>query len=411
MTKLEFNQFIESFHKEKGNYTEEELYQIGVAHKTLPLGERDWAELTERLGVEKRSDTYRTWVAHRQQRDGTLPKDPTKLSGRTLNELSGGDITENLNEQITTLYKEKQKVRDTYNAYRRNLRDESRIEDFKDLIKEAVATLKPFDTTPCIYPTTNAEKEAILMLSDLHIGVDCDNFYNTYNVAIAKERLDILAESTIHYCRANDVATLNVVNLGDMVHGLIHTSARLEQEMDTVEQVIQASELLANFLNKLANNVPHIVYRSCTDNHSRVVANKNEHIEKDNFYRIIDWYLQSRVGGSITMVNDNIDESIGKFELKNGKKVMFAHGHNDGINLVFQHFVGATHEFIDYMLLGHYHSEKAKSFQGSKVFVNGSIVGTEQYALSKRLFSKPAQTLLIFDKENILNISIDLSTN
>ena len=60
------------------------------------------------------------------------------------------------------------------------------------------------------------------------------------------------------------------------------------------------------------------------------------------------------------------------------------------------------------MLLGHYHSEKAKSFQGAKVFVNGSIVGTEQYALSKRLFSNPSQTLLIFKENSLNNISIDL---
>ena len=107
--------------------------------------------------------------------------------------------------------------------------------------------------------------------------------------------------------------------------------------------------------------------------------------------------------------NDNLDDSLGVFELLNGKKFAFAHGHLENYNASFQNLVGATREFIDYIAMGHFHSEKMKTFQGAKVYVNGSIVGTEQYALSKRLFSKPCQTLLIFDEfGNELNISINL---
>ena len=55
-------------------------------------------------------------------------------------------------------------------------------------------------------------------------------------------------------------------------------------------------------------------------------------------------------------------------------------------------------------------SGKEKAFNGFKIFVNGSIVGTEQYALSKRLFSIPEQKLLIFDEcENTLDININLN--
>lgn len=35
MTKKEFEQFIESFKEEPGEYSESELYLIGVAHKQL----------------------------------------------------------------------------------------------------------------------------------------------------------------------------------------------------------------------------------------------------------------------------------------------------------------------------------------------------------------------------------------
>ena len=53
-------------------------------------------------------------------------------------------------------------------------------------------------------------------------------------------------------------------------------------------------------------------------------------------------------------------------------------------------------------------SNKLKEFQGCRVIVSGSIVGTEQYAFSKRLFSKASQTLLIFEDENLIDIKINL---
>lgn len=311
--------------------------------------------------------------------------------------------------KLATLYKERTKNRDILNAYKKLLRDEARLEVFKDTFKETVSKLNKLPQIKYVGNKSNTYNEAILMLSDLHIGVICDNFYNKYNTDIAVQRLEQIVAVTIEECRLNKVKELTVLNLGDLIHGVIHTNARIDQQFDVISQVMIASELIGKVLNELKFAAPIINYRSVTDNHSRVSANLSEHIEKENFSRLIDWYLEERLKDSnINFIHDNLDTSLGFFELKNGKKIGFAHGHLDDINSCFQHFIGATKSFIDYMLLGHYHSEKAKSFQGTKVFVNGSIVGTEQYALSKRLFSNPSQTLLIFKENSLNNISIDL---
>jgi hypothetical protein len=87
---------------------------------------------------------------------------------------------------------------------------------------------------------------------------------------------------------------------------------------------------------------------------------------------------------------------------------MFSHGHLDTVNQVFQNWVGGVGEHVDLMLLGHYHNEKLKSFQRTRVYINGSIVGPDQYANSKRLYSNPTQILLVFDNDNIINYSINL---
>lgn len=400
MNKQELIQLIFSKNK-NGIFSKEDILEIGLAHKSLPRAEKNWNWLADLVGW-KNGDALSHFIKYHTDKNNIYLDE-------TLNN------TDILVEKKQQLYIQQQKVRDEWTAYRKMLRDDARIDSLKDAIKSTVDSLNSLPLTtnkqsPIIDMTEL--NEGVLLLSDLHIGVDCNNFYNKYNVEIAIKRLDKLATDVIRYCNMNNIKILNICNLGDMIHGIIHTNARIEQELDVVEQLMKAGELVAQFLNKIQDAAPKVIYRSVVDNHSRAMANKSEAIEKENFSKLIDWFLQERLKNTnIEFVNDNIDEGIGKFELTNGKKVMFAHGHNDNINQAYQHFTGATQEFIDYILLGHYHCEKAKSYQGARVIVNGSVVGTEQYALSKRLFSKPSQTLLIFNKDNLINISIDLNIN
>ena len=416
MNEKEFIAYVESFNKKAGEYTRDEAFQIGLKFKELPVKPMTWKELAIKLGYMN-GEALRGLVKNRLTKDGLIEKEPDlvdKVQEQIINnEISDSDdVINEIESKLAILYKEQQKYRDIMTAYRRAMREEARLEVLKDCINGSIIKLD--DLPKFKYENTfktNNNNEAVLLLSDLHIGVECDNFYNQYNVDVARERLEILTQSTIEYCKRNNVKRLTILNLGDLVHGIIHTSARLETEMDVIDQVMKASELLANTLNSLQLCAPEVIYRSCSDNHSRVIANKNEAIEQENFYRLIDWYLQERLKGTkIKFIFDNIDISIGKFTLMNGKTMMFAHGHNVNINTAYQIMTGATKQFIDYICLAHYHSEKVKNFQGARVVVNGSIVGTEQYALSRGLFSAPTQLLMIFEGNNLNSISIDLST-
>ena len=89
-----------------------------------------------------------------------------------------------------------------------------------------------------------------------------------------------------------------------------------------------------------------------------------------------------------------------------GKTAIFTHGHLGKKTSVVQDMAGLLRIVPDYVFMGHYHKAEEHSFQGSKVYVNGSIVGTEQYAFSQRLFSQPEQKLLIFEKDNVTDITI-----
>lgn len=391
MTSTEFYNYIESFNRQPGHYTYEEIMQIGLKMKELPISQRNWQNLHELLGI-----TDFTPNAYRKRVD--------RLTQTKVDQLAEGiEYKDN--------YIEKQKVRDWYNAYRRDIREEVRIDNLKEEIINAANKFKNLPLISFEKDRIKRENEAILVLSDLHIGVDCNNYYNVYNLDVAKDRIKKLVDKAINYCNSNQVKILNVLNLGDMIHGIIHTNSRIEQQMDVAEQIMQAAEIIAEALNQLQKAAPEIVYRSVLDNHSRAIANKSEHIEKEQFSRLIDWFIQERLKNTkIKFCNPAIDMGVDKFTLMNGKTVMYAHGHQDNKNGVVQTMIGLTREWVDYIILAHFHSSAVKDYQGCKVFINGSIVGVESYAFGRRLFSKPSQKLLIFNSKDsdIQDIEINL---
>lgn len=404
LTKEEFYQYVDSFN---GDYDEVTLLSIGKKFRELPVKQRNWKELVDYLGLDKSANSFRVWVYRNQ----AMLEEPEDNSTMKFVKNQKEDISQQPDEvSFREDYKIITKNRDILNAYRKTIRDEARIEVLRDAIKETVSQLNSLPQIESDYLESDEETEAVALLSDLHIGVECDNFYNKYNVDVAAARLQEWAETVKVYCLREGVTRLNILNLGDLIHGLIHVSARLEQQYDVVEQIMKASELLSQALNTLCELPCEIIYRSVTDNHSRAVANLHEHIEKENFYRLIDWYLQERLKNTkIEFVNDNLDDSLGVFELLNGKKFAFAHGHLESKTNVYQMYCGLLRQIPDYIALGHFHSSSARDFQGCKLFINGSIVGVEQYALSKRLASPAEQKLIIFDEfDNTLDININL---
>lgn len=209
---------------------------------------------------------------------------PEMLSAPTPSDAVSEDL---LAEQLADIYRERTKLRDVYNAYRRGLRDEARIEELHSYITEAVSTLPSFPEVHYTSATHREGIEAVLLLSDFHIGVNCNNFYNTYNTDVAGRRLAKLVDRVCRYCSLYHVSQLNVLNLGDLIHGIIHVNARIEQMSDVISQVMIAAELLANTLYEIQKFVP-VVYRSCVDNHARIIADKNQHVEKENLNKLID---------------------------------------------------------------------------------------------------------------------------
>jgi len=390
--------------KAKDTLRNDDFLQLGLMHKQLPRGERNWQWLTDVTGWPGTCENYRCFVKACQHGASKHRKEfESKVS-----EIKSDAPTEEQIDAMHELYKERQRLRDERTNLNRKLRDESRIERLRDTIAEVIPTLNELPKCKWVGSAFDGV-EAVALFSDMHIGMEIDDYCNKYNLKIARARVDKWVADVIKYCKRSNVIRLNVVNLGDCIHGIIHDTLRIESEFDAVEQVMQASEIISQALNKLQEASPEVIYRSCSDNHSRMVADKHQSLERENYFRLIDWFVEERLKGTnVKFAHDNLSISMGKFRLLNGKLVMFAHGHMNKPQRAFQEFIGATEEYVHYVLLGHYHEEKVKFFQNMKVFVNGSICGADQFAESIRKYTKPAQTLLIFEGDDLINHSIGL---
>lgn len=392
----------------RSNFDPAILYAIGKQHRSLPLKERNWDKLADVVGYgcttpisntsKGAGDAYRQYILRGLKSFGEY-KVPAEASEKTESEI--------YQEQ----YKDKTQIRDVYNAYRASLREDARIASFKEFIEECAQKQSqlPIRLDSTLDMCTDSNIEAILLLSDWHIGSDVANFYNTYDHDVAIKRVSAIVDKVKFYCRQNKVYRLNVLNLGDLIEGLIHVNGRINQQMDVCSQLIFATELMSVALNELQTAAPEVTYRSCSDNHSRMVADKNQSIESENLNRITDWWLAERLkNSSIKMKSDNLDQGFGKFKLLNGKNVVFFHGHQDSKSQTLQNVVGAVREWVDIVCCAHWHNPAEHTFQDMKLYVNGSLCGTCDYTLGRRLFTKPSQKLLIINKNDVADIDLSV---
>ena len=424
MTIDDFWKYVDSIDvdsRDDGRYTEDEMFKIGCMFKTeLDNGQKrqigGWDYLVTILkpldkdgNVMVKGDTFRQWVKERCYRTGTMEPNVHYLGEQTVDDLSFEEFEQKTEEIKQDLYKQQVKTRDHLNAYRTLMRQDARVDQMKDLIKEAVKTLPPIEFDKDVCYDAKSDVEAVLLLSDLHIGCKVDNFFNKFNVEIARRRVNEIVKQTINYCTKLGVQKLNILNLGDLIENDLHITARLCQEIDAVEQTMIAAEIVAEAMTELSKNIPEVTYRSCLDNHSRYIMDYKAAKDEESLVKLIDWYLEEKLSDTdIKFVNDNLDRHIGLFELNNGDKFVFAHGHEVSINTAVQTYVAATCSFIKYIALGHWHCTKMKTFNNSKVFINGSIKGVDDYAEKHGFLSEPEQTLLIFEGSNLINATINL---
>lgn len=308
-----------------------------------------------------------------------------------------------LAESLLEIKKERIKTQEEKSQVNSLVKALAREETLKEIAKDVVADMssRKILKLPSKIKVDPDDSKGILVISDWHYGVEVDTFFNSYSPEIAKNRINELCAEAIRIIYRENISELYLMNLGDMISGIIHLPLRINSRLDVISQTIQISEILAEFITQLTHCCK-VNYASVCDNHSRLDPNKKEALQPESFVRIIDWYLKERLSGNenLEFIENTYGADICSFEIF-GYKVLGVHGDKDPQKKILTQLTNFTQEHYDLVLSAHRHHFYADESNETELYSNGSLMGTDDYANSLRLNNKPTQLFIVADKDNV----------
>lgn len=282
-------------------------------------------------------------------------------------------------DELQRLKIEQVKMRDERAATNKVYRDIARAESIKELITSAVA---PYDKNDFlnVVQYEGSGHDVIVCLSDLHTGAGIDSAWNKFDKEILKARLESYVAQVFNIVERHAAEKIHVLLLGDLINGHIHINTRVQNNENSIEQVMTAAELVSNFVAELYEVCQHIDVYSVSGNHSRVFPNKDEQVAGDELEELIPFYMKARLQNlaGIEVKTEKLDPTFGGFKARNSL-VMYAHGDKDSPANVVEHLTMMVKQPIDLVFLGHRHTNGMTTVHGTKVIESGCVCGTDSY--------------------------------
>ena len=376
---------------------------VGKLNKEEPFSSMGWGEIADYLGLDCHPDNLRKGAYY-------IKKYNDYLSNIENNPIS---YEEKLLRKEIEIKKMTNKMSDMRNLVNKMIKEQSRFEDMLDCAREIAKDFdlsKPLLSNPPVI--TSGNKEGLLLISDLHIGLVCENHWNKFNTEIAKERFSFLKQRVIDICLHNNVKKINVCCCGDLISGIIHNNLRLENRENVVQQSIIVVEMISELLASLST-LFEVDFYYVVGNHERISANKNDSLDKENFGYFILEMIKCRCANlkGLTIHNNTIDDEIITFNIFKDK-IVTTHGNNFGnLNTYIPKLTSMLGYVPDYVCVGHLHQHVEKTYGKTELIVNPSFSGVDSYAKNYGLVGKVGQKLMIFSeeygKECTYNIDVD----
>ncbi|WWT40090.1 hypothetical protein [Staphylococcus phage PT94] len=309
-----------------------------------------------------------------------------------------------IQEEKLELEKEKIRMRDQRRILNTKIREMARLEHLEEYLKENVESIMPMEMS--VTQQRNNEKEAMVVLSDFHIGMVINNKYTKYNKEIAKDRLNKVKQEVYNKLKQESISKLHIVHLGDGTHGHIHSTARIESEENVIEQLVSVSQMLESFIETFVQEGYDVTFYSVAGNHSRSIPNKKDSLgTAESFERLITVFL-----GKAFSKFDNysqIDDEVGIINLDiKGKSIALAHGDMDLSKDAISKLESLLNKRVDYLFTGHVHNAYYKEVGQSVHIGVGSLCSLDSYAINKRFSGKPSQLYLTFDDNGIDSMKV-----
>lgn len=378
---------MDEFKKADGETFDEYMMRIGEACSERKLTQNQAAVLlNEATGSDygecRYRKTYKSW------------KDGYDYAIDHANE-------ETIQDELQRLKIEKIKLQDERNAANKVYRDVARAESIKELILKNVAPYNP-DNFLNVVQYEDSGHDVIVCLSDLHAGAGIDSAWNKFNKDILKARLESYAAQVFNIVARHAAEKIHVLLLGDLINGHIHVNTRVQNNENSIEQVMTAAELVSNFVATLYEVCQHIDVYSVSGNHSRVFPNKEDQVAGDELEALIPFYMKARLQNlaGIDVKTEKLDPTFGGFKARNSL-VMYAHGDKDSPANVVEHLTLMVKQPIDMVFLGHRHTNGMTTVHGTKVIESGCVCGSDSYAIGLRKNDVPQQAVAVIDDSGL----------
>jgi hypothetical protein len=318
-------------------------------------------------------------------------------------------MNKNLDKEILDKYedirieseKEKIRKRDQNREYNKKIVNQARFEGIKDDVVKAIYHLeskKPLQFNPN-FDSSLSDKQGLTLFSDWHFGMEVSNSTNIFNKQVFNKRVEKLVNKIIEHGKTNQIHTLHVGQLGDLLAGMIHVSTRVQANEDVIEQTKYVSEVLAEVLSTLANEFPTIKYYNVIGNHGRT-GNKHDVGIKENFEYLIPWFLEARLKDfdNIEIITDQDGYITTKIF---NEDIVLVHGNYDRVDQCVTRLPQVLGYVPSYIIGGHVHHNYEKEYGRTTVVVNGSLIGADDYAMQGRYGAKPSQKFMVFTEEGL----------
>lgn len=371
------------------SYEEELEYLIDKVDN--PLNNKTWVDMVDELGTNTHPDVLRKSFTGGRYGGYAVAK---YFMNKQI-ECCTEEEQKRLEQLRDEVYKERCKNSDLLKEKRKCLRDEARFETLVGILKSEISNLKPIVLNEYKPTISSTKVYGVAQFSDWHYGKMVDNQWNYYDIDTTIRRANVIADKVIEKSRVHNVTDLIVEINGDMIDGIINISARNVEESDVIKQITGVSELLAQVINKLLPYYENVKVVSTLGNHGRIFADKKLGATKENFEMLISEFLKLRLDNKVQIITSNGLDFV-SYRI-NGDLICVAHGQNDKLSTVIADFAKVYKEVPKEIHLGHTHSYT--DINDSDIFttVNGSLVGSDDYSVSLRKITKPAQNFIVYD--------------
>lgn len=310
------------------------------------------------------------------------------------------------------LEKEKVKIRDERNEYRRLIREEARKESYKEqfirsIIEAGNKTSLDYSGEKKFNGELKDGSSMLIPLCDLHTGIQIENWWNEYDEYELKYRLNhyldrIFEIQMRHGCKDAYIC------ISEVLSGIIHNSLRIESNQDLIDQFLIATDYICSFISELSERFNAVHVYVAPGNHSRINAKKEDDLAHENMDNLIIPFISAKMQNypNVYCHDNDRDQGVALFSVE-GFDVLFVHGDKDSPNTVANK-MSAMFGKQDIILMAHRHYNTYLTDGDVKVIQTGSMCGPDEYAVNKRLVGNPEQTVCIITEPYGLDCIYDV---